>query len=123
MWKKMLNYSADTELTSKKAAVGSSKDQPTQPNPNRVAAGRRNRAKRGELTEAGRDRLRKAAIAHRPWRFASGPKTDAGKARAAQNGKARQSGPKSVREVRDELSEIRDLLREMKSTRGEVETF
>ena len=37
------------------------------PNPRRVAAGRRNRAKRQGVTPEGRERLREAATLNRPW--------------------------------------------------------
>ena len=53
---------------------------PAGPNPRRVAAGRLNRAKCQGLTEAGRQRLREAALANRPWQFSTGPRTAAGKA-------------------------------------------
>lgn len=74
------------------------------PNPLRVAAGRRNRLKRKELTEDGRQRLRAAALHHQPWRYATGPRTPTGKARSALNGKRRQVAELSVREVRRELA-------------------
>ena len=50
------------------------------PNPRRVAAGKRNRAKRKGLTPEGRGKLRQSALRHKPWRFSSGPKTPEGKA-------------------------------------------
>jgi hypothetical protein len=78
------------------------------PNPRRVTAGRANRRRRGPLTEAGRARLR-----DRPWLHATGPRTAAGKAQAARIGKPRQRGPRSVREVRVELAEVRSLIRAM----------
>ena len=84
---------------------------PSAPNPKRVAAGKKNRLKRTGLTPAGRTRLRDAAQAHQPWRFSTGPRTAAGKAQAARNGKSRQQGPFSVRALRAELAEIRaDIL-------------
>jgi hypothetical protein len=87
------------------------------PNPRRVAAGRANRQKRGPLTEAGRERLRAAALLHRPWLHSTGPRTAAGKAQATRNGKRRQAGPLSVREARAELARLRALIR---SIRGAV---
>lgn len=98
---------ADTELTSTPAK-----------NPKRVAAGIRNRAKRKGLTPAGRERLRTAALGHRPWEHSTGPKTAAGKATAAANGKRRQLGPVSVRELRAELKDLRAFTREMAGARG-----
>ena len=44
-------------------------------NPRRVAAGRANRQKRGPLTEAGRQRLRAAALMHKAWEYSTGPTT------------------------------------------------
>jgi hypothetical protein len=82
-----------------------------QGNPRRVAAGKANRARRGPLTEGGRQRLREAALANQPWRYATGPRSSAGKAQAARNGKLRQAGPSSVREVRAELRAAKALIR------------
>src|SRR5947209_11587459 len=93
---------------------------PTEPrpkNPKRVAAGRRNRALRQGLTEAGRQRLRESALRHRPWEHATGPRTPAGKARSAANGRVRQFGPRSIREIRGDLAELRGLLQDMRSAR------
>ena len=90
---------------------------PGRPNPNRVRAGRLNRLKRRGLTPAGRERLRQAALRNQPWRFATGPRTPEGKARVAANGKARQQGPKSVRQIRAELAGLRGLLKEMQAAR------
>ena len=74
-------------------------------NPKRVAAGKRNRKKRGPLTEEGLSRLREAALENRPWEYSTGPTTIAGK--AAANGRTRQSGRKSRRQIRKEvLSDI-----------------
>lgn len=76
-------------------------------NPLRVAAGRLNRKKRGPLTEEGLSRLREAALQHRPWEKSTGPKTVAGKSRSAANGRKRQRGRKSLRQIRkDVLSDI-----------------
>ena len=73
---------------------------PPSPTPRRVAAGRLNWQKRRGLTPAGRERLRQSALANRPWEHATGPRTAAGKAQAARNGKVRQKGAQSVREVK-----------------------
>ncbi len=51
----------------------------------KIDANRRNWAKRGRLTEAGRQRLREAAYRHRPWEHATGPKTAEGMRRARMN--------------------------------------
>src|SRR3954462_7223030 len=82
------------------------------PSPKRVAAGKRNRALRKGLTEEGRQRLREAALLHKPWTHATGPRTPAGKARSAANGRVRQLGPRSIREIRRDLAGLHGLLRD-----------
>src|SRR5262245_41193033 len=91
------------------------------PNPRRAAAGRQNRAKRRGLTPVGREKLRRAAQRHQPWRYATGPRTAEGKATAARNGKARQKGPQSVRDLRAALAPLRDLLRALQESRAAVD--
>jgi hypothetical protein len=85
------------------------------PNPRRVAAGRANRQLSGPLTDAGRERLREAALQNKPWLHSTGPRTPGGRARAARNGKRRQTGPQSVREMQADLREVRALLEEMRA--------
>ncbi len=86
----------------------------SRPNPKRVAAGRLNRAKRGPLTDRGRERLRQSALVNRPWRFSTGPRTDAGKDQARTNGRKRQKGEQSVRELQCEVAEINGLIQRIK---------
>jgi hypothetical protein len=90
------------------------------PNPRRVAAGKANRKKRGPLTEAGRESLRAAAIRNRPWERSTGPRTTEGKAQAVINGKPRQTEPRSAREVRADLREVRILIRRMREITQQV---
>ena len=52
-----------------------------------------------------------------PWQYATRPRTPEGKARAAQNGKARQKGEVSTRAIARELAELNQLMREMAATR------
>jgi len=80
------------------------------PNPRRVAAGRKNRLKRRGLTAAGAEKLRQAALLNQPWSRSTGPRTEEGKARAARNGKLRQKGKHSVRELRAELAGVQSLI-------------
>jgi hypothetical protein len=88
-----------------------------EPNPRRLAAGKRNRALRKGLTEEGRERLRESAHKHKPWRYSTGPRTPEGKKAAIRNGKMRQLGPKSVREVRQEVSDLETFLKEIREAR------
>jgi hypothetical protein len=107
----------DSELTSNEVKVTTSS---ATPNPKRVAAGKRNRLLWKGLTPAGRERLRQTALQHRPWQFATGPRSVEGKASSAANGKRRQKGPKSVREIRAELADIGDLVRQLRELRNAV---
>src|SRR4051812_11948676 len=84
------------------------------PNPKRVAAGRRNRQLWTGFSPAGLQRLRQHALRNRPWEHSTGPRSAAGKARAAANGRVRQKGPRSVREVRATLADVRELVAEMR---------
>ena len=93
---------------------------PSPPNPCRVEAGKRNRAKRRGLSADGRERLREAALANRPWEGSTGPRTPEGKAKAAVNGRTRQRGLKSVREVRSELAEVHAIIGQMQALRGRL---
>jgi len=51
----------------------------------KIAANRRNWAKCGPLTDAGRERLRLAALRDRPWEGSTGPRTPDGMARTRMN--------------------------------------
>lgn len=98
----------DTELGSKPCAT---------PNPKRVAAGRLNWSKRKGLSLDGRERLRQAAIAHRPWLYATGPRTAQGKTKAAANGRKRQMGLVSLRELKADLRQLRTMVKDMADAR------
>jgi hypothetical protein len=82
-----------------------------------VAAGRLNRRKRGPLTPEGRERLRQAALAKQPWQHSTGPRTAAGKVKAAANGKRRQTSEHSVREVCRSLGEFTTLAHDLSQAR------
>jgi hypothetical protein len=87
------------------------------PDPGRSAVARANRAKRRGLTAEGRQRLREAALANRPWEHATGPRTPQGKARAARNGKLRQKGALSTRELRAVVAGAVRLARDLAASR------
>ena len=82
-------------------------------NPRRVTAGRRNRLLRGPLTAEGRERLRVAAIKNRPWLHSTGPRTDEGKTRSANNGRYAQKGERSMRQLRASVADVQQMILEM----------
>lgn len=94
----------------------------SRPNPRRVAAGRRNRRKRGPLTPEGRERLRHVVLSNQPWLHSTGPKTVDGKRRSAANGRKNQKGEKSVREIRAELDDDLALIAQLRCLMGVLAT-
>jgi hypothetical protein len=88
--------------------------------PRRSAVARRNRQQWQGFTAEGLERLRQHALANQPWRPATGPRTAAGKARSAQNGRATPRGERSVRALRAELADINRLVDEMGAGRKRV---
>ena len=75
-------------------------------NPKRVLAGRSNRMKRGPLSLETMHRMRDAINRKKPWQLSTGPRTPAGKAIVARNGKVRQINGRSIREIRADISGI-----------------
>jgi hypothetical protein len=68
-------------------------------------------------TREGLERLRAAALVTRPWELTCGPKTTDGKARSARNGRWRQKGEKSIRELRAELADVFGFIAAMTASR------
>jgi hypothetical protein len=64
-----------------------------------------------EITDEMRAKWRAAALKNRPWMKSSGPKTAEGKAQSALNGKARQKGEFSYRELLGIAQTVRAELR------------
>jgi hypothetical protein len=64
--------------------------------------------------------LRQAALDNRPWESSTGPKTIEGKARASGNGRSRQRGPISIRQLRTEVASIHDLAAAMQAARARL---
>jgi hypothetical protein len=60
-------------------------------------------------------------LASRPWVHSTGPRTDGGKLRSAQNGRATQKGELWVRQLRAELAPLMALARQMATTRDEID--
>ena len=79
-------------------------------NPKRVLAGRINRMKRGPLPLESMHRMRDAINRKKPWQLSTGPRTPAGKAIVARNGKVRQMNPRSIREIRADICGIMCLV-------------
>jgi hypothetical protein len=65
-------------------------------------------------------KLRAAALKNKPWRRSTGPKTAAGKAQAARNGRARQRGEYSDRELRAIAKALRLYIRVAAAFRKEA---
>lgn len=99
----MTRYDGETEMLTdflRSVQTQQTQDAAREANPRRVAAGRRNRCKRGPLTDEGRERLRAAARENRPWEHSTGPRTEMGKLIVSSNGKIRQMGEFSRRELK-----------------------
>ena len=79
-------------------------------NQKRVLAGRINRMKRGPLPLESMHRMRDAINRKKPWQLSTGPRTPAGKAIVARNGKVRQMNPRSIREIRADICGIMCLI-------------
>ena len=75
-------------------------------NPKRVQAGRINRMKRGRLSLETMHRMRDAINRNKPWQRSTGPRTPAGKAIVARNGRVRQINSRSIREIRADICGI-----------------
>jgi hypothetical protein len=91
------------------------------PSPNQPIAGCPKRPRRYRLTAAGHEALRLTALKNQPWRRSTGPRTQAGKAKVAANGKSRQKGAQSVREMHGDLASVRELLTAMANARRAAE--
>ena len=91
-----------------------------------IEANRRNWAKRGPLTPAGRERLRQAALRNKPWKHSTGPRMPEGKARSRANalgagGRARTLEPYACLNAlrpRKDLYELIELLRRASEATG-----
>lgn len=90
------------------------------PNPRRVEAGRRNRAKRKGSTPEERERHRQVAHQYQPWLHSTGPRTPEGKARIRASNQARQKGPLGIATIRAELADYRSLIGAMREAHAMV---
>jgi len=87
------------------------------PDPARQAAGRAAWAKRRGFTAEGLQRLREAAMKNRPWEHSTGPRTAEGKLKVANNGRKRQAGPVSKRQLLAELAATKSQIGELAAMR------
>ena len=89
-------------------------------NPKRVQAGRINRMKRGPLPLESIYRMRDAINRNKPWKRSTGPRTPAGKAIVARNGRVRQMNLRSIREIRADICEIMCMIEANRKSWEEV---
>jgi hypothetical protein len=89
-----------------------------QPSERRQIAGRLNRAKRKLLSLQTRQTLRAAALRNRPWLRSTGPRTAAGRAQSAANGKRRQKGQYSVRELQRKVTDVTNQVKMLRQLRA-----
>jgi len=62
-------------------------------------------------------RLREAAVRNKAWLFSTGPKTTAGKAKVALNGRKHMKDEMSVREKRAAVADVDLLVSELRQLR------
>ena len=86
-----------------------------------MLAGCANRKKRGELTPEGREALRQTALRWKPWQSSTGPRTPEGKAQVANNGRLRQKGEVSAREIRRQLAGVNSFITELAAMRRSIQ--
>ena len=86
----------------------------------RVGAGRRNQQLQGPLSADARQRLREAALQHQPWRFSTGPRSAAGKAQVAMNGRLCCKGELSVRQQRAAVADVQAQMVKMAGLRRQA---
>jgi hypothetical protein len=75
---------------------------------------------RRKLSTESRERLRAAALANQPWTKTRGPVSTQGKKKSAANGKFRQRGEKSRREIQAEIAGVLTLISQMAATRSSL---
>ena len=85
----------------------------TPKNPLKVAAGKRRRP----WTAEQRERLRRQCLSRKPWLKSTGPRTDAGKRRTAENGRLVLPNPHSTRSLRREMAGVLAFAREIQALR------
>ncbi len=90
--------------------------------PRRVEAGRQNGALRRPWSADDRQHQRERCRVNQPWKASTGPRTQAGKARAAANGQRNKPNPESVRQLQLQMADTYSFLGMMASLRKQVTT-
>jgi len=85
----------------------------SQKNPRRVAAGRANGRKRRPWADEDRRRLREQCLKRQPWLWSTGPTSEQGKLRSADNGHCHRPDPNSLRQLRVSLADVRGMAARM----------
>jgi hypothetical protein len=86
-------------------------------NPRRVAAGKQNGGMRRPWSDEDRQRQRDRCLERQPWKHATGPRTDEGKAIASLNGMANLPVPESMRQAPREAADDRGLIEQIEALR------
>jgi hypothetical protein len=73
------------------------------------------RTRNRTYTARDREMLRQLALMGRPWEHSTGPRTVEGKARVAENGRKRQKGDESVRQIRRNIAQVKSMIRAIAS--------
>ena len=92
----------------------------SQKSPARMLAGRLNRQKRRALTDDTIEHLRQSALRHQPWLRSTGPLTEEGKRRCAQNGRSHKPDPNSRRQIRAGVRQVYAAIASMAKQRQQV---
>ncbi len=72
---------------------------------------------RAYFTPEGLEKLRQTALANQPWKHAAGPRSAKARAQSILNGKRRQKGDRSRRELEAELAGLDALISAMEACR------
>jgi hypothetical protein len=68
-----------------------------------------------------REKRRQATLAVRPWVHSTGPRTETGKQRSSENGRATQTAELSIRQIRAEVAPAMALAQQMATTRDDID--
>ena len=83
-----------------------------------MSAGRLNQLRRLASTPEQRERYREAALKTKPWLRATGPKTEAGKAKSAANNQSRQCCQPEAKLLREDKAEAALVIKVLRALRN-----